>query len=406
MFQRCLKKLAELDLTFSKRLPVYTLFAAFKKMVPLVIINVYLHLFSKLFLDPAALLPAVLHIKIKPSPIYQNIMFLTSAFDYLVIAFVMALWTKNYLNKKLQVFGYEKDNLLPILVNFTLALSYGFATYSPANQNALHLLIPLLLTHLANMSFITMTRLSKGRFPDFGFAYLLWAAVILAIVSYLYGHMPSELITNAYSSFFSLSFFSHWYGLLLIAILAPVVFSIGLAVPSDLGTTAPDLAQVNSNLNAVYQAVMAQLPSPANPYSVLTTSMMIGGVGAALALAIVLVFSKNKKTRRLGLFALLPAIFDSSKILAYGYPLFFRPLMLVPMLLASVYGTLLTAASILSGFARPTVFVVPNNTPHVLLAFFASQTPFRSLGITLLVLFGACLIYWPFVKADELGERR
>ncbi|MBS9338577.1 PTS sugar transporter subunit IIC [Fructobacillus sp. M2-14] len=403
MFQRSFKKLAELDLTFSKLLPVNTLFAAFKKMVPLVIINVYLHLFLKLFLDRSALIPAVFHIKLRPMPFYQGMLFLTAAFDYLVIAFVMALWTKSYLNRKLQVYGYQKDELLPVLINFALALSYGFATYSYASQSAIHIIIVIALTYLANLSFVGLTRLTKGKLADFGFAYLLWGAIVLGLVSLLYSHLPKLLISNSYADFFSQTFFAHWYGLLLAAIVAPILFVLGFAVPMDLTAASMDLSQVNSNMNAVYQAVMAQLPYPANPYSVLTTAAMLGGTGAALGLVIVLVLQQNKKTRRLGLFAFLPAIFDSSKILAYGYPLFLRPLMLVPMILASVFGTVFTTWFILAGWVRPTVFAVPNSTPHILLSFFASQTPYRSLAVTLIVLLVSVLIYWPFVKADKLG---
>ncbi|MBS9335293.1 hypothetical protein LQZ24_03215 [Fructobacillus sp. M1-13] len=404
MFSKYLTKIVALDNKWVKKLPVETLFTAFQKVVPLVIINVYLHLLIKLFFDPSAIVPAIFHIRLKHLFFAQNLQFLTSAFDYLILAFVAALWTKGYLEAKLDDLGHTKDELLPVLANFALALSYGFATYTYANQSAIYLIGVLFLTYLSNLSYVYLTKWTKGKLNDFGFAYLFWAATILALSTFLYSLIPSQVSQASFNALFSMDFFSHWYGLVLTAIFTPIAFVLGFAIPTDLTVSATDLSQVNANLNAVYQAVMAQLPHPQNPYSVLTTSALIGGVGSTLALTICLLFLKRQKLRRLGLWSLVPAVFDSNKILAYGLPLFFRPLMLLPMVLASTYGTVVTSLLIKFDFLRPTVFSVPIGTPHLLLAFFASQTPLDALLATVLILIGAILIYWPFAKQLEKEE--
>ncbi|MBS9336497.1 hypothetical protein [Fructobacillus papyrifericola] len=393
--------LVDFDTKWTEKLPIKTLFAAFKKVVPLVIINVYLHLIGKLFFDPSAIVPAIFHIRLKLMFFAQNLMLLTSAFDYLILAFVAALWTKYYLEAKLDDLGLVKDELLPVLVNFAIALIYGLTTYTYANQSAIYLVFVLLLTYLANLSFVYLTKWTKGKLADFGFAYLFWAAVILTIVIALCAFIPNQVSQSSFNGFFSMDFFSHWYGLVVAAIVTPIAFAFGFAIPTDLTTAATDLSQVNANLNAVYQAVMAVLPYPQNPYSVLTTSALIGGVGSTLALSICLLFLKSRPNRRLGLWSLVPAVFDSNKILAFGLPLFFRPLTLVPMVLTSTYGTVLTSFFIKVGILRPTVFTVPTGTPHLLLSFFASQTPLDALLVTFVIMLGAILIYWPFVKRLE-----
>lgn len=404
MFTKSLNKLIRFDKRFIDILPIKTLFSAFQKVIPLAIINVYLHLALKLIFDPSAIVPAILHIRIRMIALSQSITILTSAFDYLLIALVAALWTKAYLEAKLDDLGFSKDELLPVLVNFALALLYGFATFTYSNQSAIHLILVLLLTYITNLSYVYLSKWTKGLLTDFGFAYLFWAAIVLASVAYLYSAIPSQINQGSFNGFFSMNFFSHWYGLALTAFLTPILFTLGFAIPTDLTTAATDLSQVNANLNAVYQAVMATLPYPQNPYSVLTTSILIGGVGSTLALTICLLFLKSRRLRRLGLWSLVPAVFDSNKILAYGLPLFFRPLTLVPMVLASTYGALVTSFFIKVGILRPTVFSVPSGTPHLLLSFFASQTPFDAIIVTGIILFGAVLIYWPFAKAIEKEE--
>lgn len=404
MFTKSLTKLIKFDQRFIEKLPIKTLFSAFKKIIPLAIINVYLHLSLKLIFDPSAIVPAIFRVHIRTIGFAQSISFLTSAFDYLLIALVAALWTKGYLEAKLDDLGFPRDEMLPVLVNFALALSYGFATFSNSNQSAIHLIFVLLLTYVTNLSYVYLTKWTKGRLVDFGFAYLFWAAIILALVSFLYSVIPSQVNQGSYNGFFSLGFFSHWYGLAITAFLTPILFVLGFAIPTDLTTAATDLSQVNANLNAVYQAVMATLPYPQNPYSVLTTSILIGGVGSTLALTICLLFLRNRRLRHLGLWSLVPAVFDSNKILAYGLPLFFRPLMLVPMVITSTYGALVTSIFIKVGILRPTVFSVPSGTPHLLLSFFASQTPLDALIITAVILIGAFAIYWPFAKALEKEE--
>ncbi|MCK8617380.1 hypothetical protein LNP00_03225 [Fructobacillus sp. M158] len=401
MFSKTLNKLVDFDNKWVMNLPIKTLFAAFKKVVPFVIINVYLHLVGKLFFEPSALIPTIFHVRLKLMFFAQNLQSLTAAFDYLILAFVAALWTKYYLEAKLDDLGFVKDEMLPVLVSFAMALIYGLTTFTYANQSAIYLVFVLLVTYLSNLSFVYLTKWTKGKLTDFGFAYLFWAAIILTLLITLCSIIPSQVSQASFNGFFSLDFFSHWYGMIITAILMPIAFSLGFAIPTDFTTAATDLSQVNSNLNAVYQAVIATLPYPQNPYSVLTTSALIGGVGGTLALAICLLFLKQRKNRRLGLWSLVPAVFDSNKILAYGLPLFFRPLTLVPMVLASTYGAALTSFFIKVGVLRPTVFSTPSGTPHLLLSFFASQTPLDALLITGLILLGSVAIYWPFVKRLE-----
>ncbi|MDD9138982.1 PTS transporter subunit EIIC [Fructobacillus sp. CRL 2054] len=404
MFSKCLTKLAKFDKRFTENLLIRTLFDAFKKVVPLVIINVYLRLAVKLIFDPSAIVPAIFRIHFRMPIFFQSILALVSAFDYLILALVAALWTKSYLEAKLDDLGFTKDELLPVLVNFALALFYGFSTYSNNSQGAMYLIFVLLLTYLSNLTYIYLTKWTKGKLDDFGFAYLFWGAAIMAVVSWIYSSIPSQVSQGSYNGFFSMGFFSHWFGLAITAFLTPVVFVLGFAIPTDLTTTATDLTQVNANLNEVYQSVMATLPYPQNPYSVLTTSAMIGGAGSTLALTVCLLFLKRRRLRRLGLWSLVPGVFDSNRILAYGLPLFFRPLMVVPMMLASTYGALMTSFFIKLHVLRPTVFTVPNGTPRLLLSFLASQTPYDALLITFLIMVGSILIFWPFIKALEKEE--
>lgn len=366
----------------------------------MVIIDVYWRLITRLFLDPGALFAAIFHYKVHVFNGPQFAQGITNILDYLIVAFVVALWTKKYLTTHLSA---NRDTILPVTVNFGLVLVQTFSTVSNQGQLTIHLGLSLLVAYLINLSYLGLTKISKDRLQDMGFAYLAWAAVISVAVTVFYSFLPNLVTQGTYTTFFSSDFFAHFYSLALVAVLAPILMVLGISIPLDLSTGATDLAQFNTNLNAVYQSVMATLPQPQNPYSVLTASALIGGVGATLGLALLLIFAKAKKTRRIGLWALLPTLFDSNRILAYGIPLFFRPLTLVPMILSSLWGATAAGLAIKLGIIRPAVFSTPNGTPHLLLGFLASQTPWRSLIVSLLVVAGSIAIYWPFVK-DMLVE--
>ncbi|GAO99331.1 PTS sugar transporter subunit IIC [Fructobacillus ficulneus] len=397
MATKVFHKLQRLDHAWLSLSPIKNLFLSFKQVLPLVIIDTYWRLFSKLFLAPDAFFTTVLfryHSKALRTPfLTQGI---TNILDYLVVTFVVAIWTKKYLGEHLD---NDRDTLLPVTVNFGLVLMQAFLTVSNQGQLTLHMGLALLIAYLVNLSYLGLTKITKNHLPDMGFGYLIWAALISIAVTYLHANMPFILSQGTYTTFFSSDFFAHFYSLAIVAVLTPILFVLGISIPLDLTTGATDLAQVNANLNSVYQSVMATLPQPQNIYSVITSSALIGGVGATLALALLLLLSRNKENRRIGLWTLIPTLFDNNQIMAYGLPLFFRPLTLVPMILSSLWGSLAASVAIKVGFIRPVVFSVPNGSPHLLLGFLASQTPWRSLLVSFIVLLGAICIYWPFVKS-------
>ncbi|CAK1237517.1 Phosphotransferase system cellobiose-specific component IIC (CelB) [Fructobacillus cardui] len=395
MFAKILAKVQQWDRAWVGLSPIKNLFSSFKVVLPLVIIDVYWRLITRLFLNPGALFATIFHYKIHFFSNPQISQGVGNVLDYLVVAFTIALWTKKYLTEKL---SDKRDPILPVTLNFGLVLVQTFFTVSNQGQLTIHLGLCLLVAYLINLTYLALTKITKNQLQDMGFAYLSWAAIVSVIVMTITSFMPNIVTQGTYTTFFSSDFFAHCYSLALVAVLAPIMLVLGISIPLDLSTSATDLAQVNTNLNAVYQSVMATLPQPQNPYSVLTASAMIGGVGATLGLAFILIFAKSKKTRRLGFWSLLPTLFDSNRILAYGVPLYFRPLTLVPMILSSLFGSLSASVAIKLDFIRPTVFSAPNGTPHLLLGFMASQTPWRSLILAIFVLIGSILIYWPFVK--------
>ncbi|USS91649.1 PTS transporter subunit EIIC [Fructobacillus americanaquae] len=395
MFAKILARVQRWDRAWVGLSPIKNLFSSFKLVIPLVIIDVYWRLITRLFLDPGALFATIFHYKIH---FFNNPLIsqgISNVLDYLVVAFTVALWTKKYLTEKL---SEKRDPILPVTVNFGLVLIQTFSSGFSQGQLTIHLGLCLLITYLINLTYLGLTKITKDRLQDMGFTYLSWAAIVSILVVVGTSFIPNIVTQGTYTTFFSSDFFAHYYSLALVAVLAPILFVLGISIPLDLSTGATDLAQVNTNLNAVYQSVMATLPQPQNPYSVLTASAMIGGVGATLGLALILIFAKSKQNRRLGLWSLLPALFDNNRILAYGIPLFLRPLTLVPMILSSLFGSLSASVAIKLDFVRPTVFSAPSGTPHLLLGFMASQTPWRSLILAIFVLLGSILIYWPFVK--------
>ncbi|MDF7637463.1 hypothetical protein PT274_04215 [Leuconostocaceae bacterium ESL0958] len=393
MIQAVFKKIQQFDHYCTTFPGFQSLQLALKQSLPAIILTTYFSLACQLFLLPGAFFRRTAHYRplpfIKP-PLLTSWINLGIHFSF---AIIIILWTRNYLAVKTKV-----NATLPIVLNFLLMLVFTVRNAADDDRPVLYLLLFLVQALLINLSFLLLVKISKQHYRDFGMIPLLWAVAWLSLAVFLYNRWPGFLEQASFTEFFSNNFFSHPLGLFLLAFLAPLAFLLGLQLPADLTTGATDLGQFSTNLNAVFEGTKAALPLPLNPYSVMTTSVMVGGVGATLGLALALVISRNQQQAKLGRLALIPSLFDQNGILAVGLPLLFRPIFWLPMTAVSLLTSAVTMVAIKLQLVRPVVFASPNMTPNFLLGFFASQTPWRSLLLSILLVALSFFLYRPVVR--------
>ena len=67
----------------------------------------------------------------------------------------------------------------------------------------------------------------------------------------------------------------------------------------------------------------------------------MGGIGATLALNFMFLFSKSKKLKTLGKVCIGPGLFSINEPILYGAPIVFNPILMLPMVINSVIGSIL-----------------------------------------------------------------
>ncbi|AEM77855.1 PTS sugar transporter subunit IIC [Thermoanaerobacter wiegelii] len=129
--------------------------------------------------------------------------------------------------------------------------------------------------------------------------------------------------------------------------------------------------------------------------------LSIGGCGATLGLAIMLLRAKSAHLRNIGKVALIPAIFNINEPLIFGVPLMLNPVMFIPFVFAQgIIGVLAYIAHLL-GWVRPMFIIPPWTAPAPVGAFLATGGDWRSIILVIVLTVIATLIYWPFLKVYD-----
>ncbi|MDF7627277.1 PTS sugar transporter subunit IIC [Lactobacillaceae bacterium L1_55_11] len=394
MFQSWLNKLTRWDEKFINLLIIEALYQAFRVTMPILILSVYWHLFVQLFLIPNSLFPTILGYA-NPRILSPQILQATNSLaDFAVALILVIAFTRAYLSLR----GVE-DDLLPILVNFSLTVLNIGAGNQVQNQLYIQYAVILLIALVVSESYYWLDRITSYRIPPFGLTHIIWAVLVGLAMVYIQNLYNSSWLQGPFADFFSDSIFTHFWGLMGVALLAPLSAWLGWKIPIELTQIPMDLNPVTSNIDAVYQSVNATIPYPENLYSVFATFGFLGGVGSTLALSFWLLFTKHKTGRRLGQLAFIPSLFDNNQLLMFGVPVYLRPLMLVPLVLASVSSSLVGFIAIKLKLVDPAIFTVPTGTPRLITGLLASQSHWTSLLLILVIFALTLAIYRPFVLA-------
>ncbi|MEG0274521.1 MAG: PTS transporter subunit EIIC, partial [Longicatena sp.] len=153
------------------------------------------------------------------------------------------------------------------------------------------------------------------------------------------------------------------------------------------------------SLNAAAQAAGKALPNVfTTPFWVYF--VVIGGCGACLALAILLVRSKSKQLKTVGRVGIVPAFFNISEPIIFGVPLMLNPIFLIPFLFTSTLNAVIAYACMDSGLIGRSFAMLSWNMPSVFGAFLSTMD-WRAVVLVVLLILMDILIYYPFFKIQE-----
>lgn len=134
----------------------------------------------------------------------------------------------------------------------------------------------------------------------------------------------------------------------------------------------------------------------------LDSFMFMGGAGNMLALVIaILLGSRRADYRTVAKVGLVPAMFNISEPIMFGLPVVMNPVLIIPMILATLAGMGIGVLSTSLGIAGYTYIMTPWVTPPVLGAFLSTGGSVGAALTAVVILVVAVLIYMPFVKAMD-----
>ncbi|MBP5197804.1 MAG: PTS sugar transporter subunit IIC/EAL domain-containing protein [Lachnospiraceae bacterium] len=144
------------------------------------------------------------------------------------------------------------------------------------------------------------------------------------------------------------------------------------------------------------------------PHTILTKEffdcfVLMGGCGVTICLLIsILLFSKSKVRRGIGLAATLPMIFNINELMVFGLPIIFNPIMVFPFLVTPIVCYTVSYLAIMSGIVPMVTTSVAWTTPIILGGYQITGSVAGALLQVVNVVIGV-IIYTPFVR---LMDRR
>lgn len=394
MSKKIINITAKLDRFVLKNRMVSAALLAMQQTLPLLAICVYAQLISQLILSPNALFVTLFNWRLRIPATFQ-LQEMMSLLEVFVLMILAATFTKQYLSIR-----KVTNTVLPTLTNFlgTYFLFLGKGQ-TPTYDTSQYLLV-ILLSFISCESFYFYQKfISRDNPQPFAIRFLIWAGFVLLIDVSLHFAIQRSVVRSALSTLLSNNFFTTFIGLVIVSIVAPLLWWLGIGLPHELINNPSTINAVIKNLDTILTNTNATLPYPTNLYSVYTAFSLFGGVGSTLAISFILLFSVRKKRQHLGMLSLLPSLFNSNQLLYFGLPIFLRPLLLVPMIMTSLLGTLIGYTAIVTHLIKPARLSTPNTTPSSLIGFLGSNDSW-SLLITTIIFALSVIIYRPFIAIE------
>lgn len=194
--------------------------------------------------------------------------------------------------------------------------------------------------------------------------------------------------------------FSTLPGILVYAFLVAILWSIGINGDNAMDAIAAPIFLQYLTANVAAMAAGEPLPY-ITAYGFFTTFVNVGGTGATLALALIMLNSREPGYRKISRFSLPTQIFQINEPIFFGFPIVLNPILMIPYVLNAL---LLTAGTYLMMYfelINKPVINVPWTTPPILGHYLVSGGDWRAAVWGVVSLFLAMLVYFPFAKIAE-----
>ncbi|MEK9863417.1 MAG: PTS transporter subunit EIIC, partial [Verrucomicrobiota bacterium] len=133
----------------------------------------------------------------------------------------------------------------------------------------------------------------------------------------------------------------------------------------------------------------------------ITSFVNVGGTGATIALALVMMFSREPGYRQISRLSLPTQVFQINEPIMFGFPIVLNPVFMIPFVISAMSLTAGTFLLMDWGWINKPVIHVPWTTPPVIGHFLVSGGDWRAALWGLISIILAMGIYLPFARTAE-----
>jgi len=189
-------------------------------------------------------------------------------------------------------------------------------------------------------------------------------------------------------------------GILVYALLVTLLWSVGINGDNAVDAiVAPIFLQF---LAANVEATTAGQPLPyitANGF--FTTFVNVGGTGATIALALLMLNSKEPGFRKVSRISMPTQIFQINEPIFFGFPIVLNPVFMIPYILNALILTGTTYLLMHWNIINKPFVNVPWTTPPIIGHYLVTGGDWRAAVWGVVSIFLAMAVYFPFAKAAE-----
>lgn len=171
------------------------------------------------------------------------------------------------------------------------------------------------------------------------------------------------------------------------------------------------LAPYKAELYELTQAAFQAHAQTAEPLPILSSNFYdiyagMGGAGNTISLVICMILlTKHKAYRSLGLAVLVLSVFNINEPVIFGLPIMFNPILVVPFLLAPIVGLIMGYYATLLGLVPPISKVISWMSPPMISGYLATGDDFSASVLQIIIILAGVLIYFPFFKRMDQMAR-
>lgn len=132
-----------------------------------------------------------------------------------------------------------------------------------------------------------------------------------------------------------------------------------------------------------------------------TTFVNVGGTGATIALALVMINSKEPGYRKVSRLSLPTQIFQINEPIFFGFPIVLNPIFMIPYILNALFLTASTYLLMHWGIIQKPFVNVPWTTPPIIGHYLVTGGDWKAAVWGALSIVLAMAVYYPFAKAAE-----